>query len=501
MADGKNIDSVVIHMYTMGTGDCFVLKFMKGDEVSFKMLIDCGVWRGKFADIRKFVETLKKDVENHVDVLIVTHEHKDHVFGFQAAEALFTDGKFKAEQIWMGWPENDEDDKVKKWQKEYGQKKMALGLAADELRNVVQSDEYRKQFSGAARENNSFGMRANFSGVLDEYADLHVNQAAASPKEYVGNMKGMKVVKEDIEAAEAPRFFFPGDIVENQKGLEGVKIFVLGPPKLYEEVKTESGGAGESFPHNRDIDEDDLLVNALNGIDPDGSAEIEDPFDESYVSNDDYHRKEYDAEDAAWRRIDFDWLFSSGQFALRMNSLTNNLSLALAFEFEDNGKVMLFPGDAEFGSWSSWQDIDWAAKGEKAHGTDDDLTTENLLNRTVFYKVAHHLSHNGTAKKVGLDMMTSKDLVAMATLDYNVISDGWKSTMPNQLIVKDLLEKTHGRTIIMNEDGLLYDRKKKVPVSKKVKEARAAMPPDEKKAFEEALNEDSEHFIEYHLKL
>ena len=84
-------------------------------------------------------------------------------------------------------------------------------------------------------------------------------------------------------------------------------------------------------------------------------------------------------------------------FALRMNGLTNNLSLALAFEFMDSKKVMLFPGDAEFGSWASWHRIKWDEKG-----ADGKHYTEDLLNRTVFYKVAHHLSHNGQPKDLGL---------------------------------------------------------------------------------------------------
>ena len=94
------------------------------------------------------------------------------------------------------------------------------------------------------------------------------------------------------------------------------------------------------------------------------------------------------------------------------------------------------------------------------------------MNRVCFYKVAHHLSHNGTAKNIGLDMMTSSDLVAMATLDYNVISSGWKSTMPNRLIVKQLLEKTHGRTMIMNTDGLFFDLENQVPLAGKIDEYR-----------------------------
>ena len=126
-----------------------------------------------------------------------------------------------------------------------------------------------------------------------------------------------------------------------------------------------------------------------------------------------------------------------------MNSLTNNLSLVLAIQFEESGKVMLFPGDAELGSWESWHDIEW---NDSLPG--EDVATEELLNNTVFYKVAHHVSHNGTAQSIGLEMMEHPDLIAMATLNYDVISNGWKTTMPNRAIVKELLERTKGRTIV-----------------------------------------------------
>jgi hypothetical protein len=170
-----------------------------------------------------------------------------------------------------------------------------------------------------------------------------------------------------------------------------------------------------------------------------------------------------------------------------MNSMTNNLSLVLAIEFIKSGKVLLFPGDAEFGSWKSWHGIDWEAKVKK-------LTTENLLNRVVFYKVAHHLSHHGTARSIGLDMMTDPELVAMATLDYDVIPPGWKSTMPNVGIIKDLLEKTKGRTIVMNTDKLLFDRKDNTPLEPKIKEYRKRMTAEEREAFKKSL-EESEHYI------
>lgn len=375
-------------------------------------------------------------------------------------------------------------------------KKKSLAIASQQLQKIVKEDAFKKQFAGSRYENNLLGVRSSFSAVLNEFADLHVNQTAK--RKYIGGMEGMEIVKNKIKRTkEKIDCFSPGDILKNLPGLEGVKIFVLGPPKLHNEVKKERGGKGESFDHNTDIDEDELLVDALDSLGSKEPSDTLDPFDAEYVLGISKDPSSYRVPGEEWRRIDYDWIFSSGQLALRMNSATNNLSLALAFEFKDSGRVMLFPGDAEFGSWKSWHDIKWGDQGEKAHGSTRALTTEDLLNRTVLYKVAHHLSHNGTAESVGLDMMTSPDLVAMATLDYDVISNGWKSTMPNQLIVKELLEKTKGRLIVMNEKNLLYDRERKITLSSMIKEFRANMAPTERAAFKNALDSSHKHFIEY----
>ncbi|TIX03162.1 MAG: hypothetical protein E5V44_15695, partial [Mesorhizobium sp.] len=66
-------------------------------------------------------------------------------------------------------------------------------------------------------------------------------------------------------------------------------------------------------------------------------------------------RKLYDAPAEKWRRIDSDWTGSIEALALKMDSDTNNTSLALAFELPD-GQVLLFPGDAQVGNWLSWND-------------------------------------------------------------------------------------------------------------------------------------------------
>ena len=52
--------------------------------------------------------------------------------------------------------------------------------------------------------------------------------------------------------------------------------------------------------------------------------------------------------------MDDDWLHVASDMALQLDSATNNSSLALAFERISDGKVLLFPGDAQQGNWLSW---------------------------------------------------------------------------------------------------------------------------------------------------
>jgi hypothetical protein len=479
----NSVDRVSIRMYKMGTGDCFTLKFFKGRKVSFKMLIDCGCWSGSSTKLEPYIAEMKRDVENHVNVLVATHEHKDHVHGFDACQDLFTND-FEADEVWLAWTEDDSDKVVRKWKREYGEKKRKLALAAERLEKSVKSREFRSEFASLRNGQGALGLRQHFSEVLSEFSDLHVKTAG---RKYVGDLAGMALVKKEIGEGRTT-YFSPGEVIENVDGLPGVRMFVLGPPLLHDAVKQEHGDDGESYDHNKDLENSDLFLKAVAAGDGELPAM---PFDSSFESGDRKQKSTYRKPADAWRRIDHDWLFSSGAFALRMNSLTNNLSLALAIEFIDSGKVLLFPGDAEFGSWKSWQKVKWGAKYPK-------LTAENLLNRVVFYKVAHHLSHNGTARSVGLDQMTSPDLVAMATLDYDVISSGWKTTMPNRMLLKDLLEKTKGRVMVMNSSNLFFDLKSEVPLDDKVRQYRRRMSTAERDLFKNAVVED-DLFIEYTL--
>ncbi len=144
-----------------------------------------------------------------------------------------------------------------------------------------------------------------------------------------------------------------------------------------------------------------------------------------------YYNKDHD-----WRSIENDWLHNAGALALNLDSYTNNTSLVIAIELEDSDKVLLFPADAQIGNWLSWTEavddknpeprLKWQVTKK---GKQETVTAGELLKRTVFYKVGHHASHNATARKHGLELMTSEELVAMITVDEAVAKKQGKKRM------------------------------------------------------------------------
>ena len=509
-------------MYRIGTGDCFALKFFKGNAIKLRMMIDGGVWQKGKDHVEPFVKDLKKYLGDEIDVLVVTHEHMDHVLAFQRCKDLFTKD-FKIKQCWLGWPEEDGDPKVEEWKELFGEKKKALAMAAHTLNMAKMQPNFEMQFDGGKFKDEMLGIKKNHANVIEEFAELNTDFERLDPdaagnrlsmnKVYKGALEGMRIVKEDMEI-DGFKYFKPGHIIKDLPNVPGVKFYVLGPPELHKDVKLEHGEDGETFDHSHNLEDHNAFSDAIAMKNQTFGFKTEYPFDEKYVwtpPKDLGNMKESERErsekrgmlvndylETPWRKIDYDWLYSSGNLALRMNSLTNNLSLALAIEFEETGEVLLFPGDAEYGSWASWHTIDWGNEQDpnKKH------LTEDLLNRTVFYKVAHHMSHNGTARTKGLDMMTNPKLTAMCTLDYDVISPGWKNTMPNKFILEELLLKTKGRVIFTNEKDIKFGPN--TTLSQKITAARGKMDSQERAEFEDNLEpkpaQDHGLFYEYTIR-
>src|SRR5260370_42604637 len=92
---------VKIRFYCQGIGDCHLLKFPKDGGGDFWMLIDCGIHSsvtGGTEKIKAIVDDIAS-VTKRLDVIVLTHEHWDHVSGFLLAESKFKD--FDVGEVWM----------------------------------------------------------------------------------------------------------------------------------------------------------------------------------------------------------------------------------------------------------------------------------------------------------------------------------------------------------------------------------------------------------------
>ncbi len=126
----------------------------------------------------------------------------------------------------------------------------------------------------------------------------------------------------------------------------------------------------------------------------------------------------------------------------------------LAIELPRTRRVLLFPGDAQVGNWVSWAELPPAPDPDEEIDEDapqpvvfevdgETVTGRDLIERTVFYKVGHHGSHNATLRDKGLERMRSPDLVAFVPTDESWAwvkqGKGWK--MPYLPIYRALLER------------------------------------------------------------
>ena len=450
---------VRVRMYRQGLGDCFLVTFDVGHQEKH-MLIDCGTLGStttgvKLADVLADIRTTTKD---HLHLLVATHEHWDHVAAFNSQEDEFK--KIKVDNVWLAWTENPKDPLAQKLAKQKKDLGVTLAAAAKALAGS-QSPE-------------SVGMGLAVRDVLGFFGEEDL-LGAGSFGEKLND--AMQFVRTGLGVA--PHYYNPGDGPIEEAWLPGFRIYVLGPPKS-ETALNDLGehGSSELYGIATGLGAGALLRLSGENLGPyaanlgttEGRADLDStlPFDSRFRHERDSPlirqllQDTYFAEPEAWRSVDEDWLHVATDLALQLDSATNNTSLALAIERVSDGKVLLFPADAQQGNWLSWHTpaMKWTVKG--ANGANHSVTASDLLGRTVFYKVGHHSSHNATAKSKGLEQMQQRDeLTAFIPVDRAVAltrnpQGSWK--MPARELYRRLLEQCRGR-VVRSDIGWAADSK------------------------------------------
>lgn len=478
-----------VRMYRNLLGDCFLVRMMMDDGATRHMLIDCGLLQGLdgAADrMRAIADDIATTCGGIIDLLVITHEHWDHISGFaQARDILLDPARVKYRRLWMAWTEK-QDPQAMALRERFERRKtsvvrlasalsnsQASGLGADELDNV-------HRFIGPAT---SDGL-------------------GAAPG---GRLTGRLIMEELKRIAEGVDYLEPGTVL----GLPmapGLEVAVLGPPRDEEKLFQDgpSAGAGkETYLAEEAVNfsmlpdgapKDDELATLVSPFAPRYSAGLGvdavkagattgGPCDgvvswlnaRYYAADDPDERRPQ-----GYRRIDDVALQGAQTLALKLDSDTNNTSLVLALRLPDDGGFLLFAADAQVGNWLSWHDHSYRF-------ADGALSAEAILNQVKLYKVGHHGSHNATLREKGLLMMTRPDLVAMVSTIEDVARQqgrppGW--LMPNPLVKAALLQQCRGRLIIGDRPW---------------KGGREASGFGPQPAFEQMLDESSDLYVELRL--
>lgn len=451
---------VSVRMYKSGLGDCFLLTF-RGKDGPVHMMVDCGVIVGT-ADGKATMQTVVGDIKEatggKLDVIVATHEHWDHISGFAQAKNVFDE--MKVGHVWLAWTEEPGNQKAKELKEEFA---FQLKLVQDAVTRWEAAGVQPRLYHGITEVVSFFG---------------EVLSAGPTTQDALRFLTS----REDADY----KYLTPGQKPFAIPGVEGIRVYVLGPPSDPNSIRKLLPRA-----HSDDAYEIRMTPALAFHAAVSGSGSDEDrlalPFDDYYMipkaealsRQDDvffqfHYGQGFNPYDD-WRRIDEDWLTVAGQLALDLDNRTNNTCLALAFEIVATGEVLLFPGDAQIGNWESWKSVKFSVPD--GNGGSKQVQSKDLLERTVFYKVGHHGSHNATHRAEGLELMTSRDLIAMIPVNQEMAKKK-KWNMPFPPLYKRLNEKCRSRVI-----------RQDVPLDDTLAEAEKTLTKSELAAFRKRVRE------------
>jgi len=343
---------VSVRMYNVGLGDCFLLRF-PDEERERKVLIDCGVHISgpgphKMSDIvDQILEDVTEDGTPRIDVVVATHRHRDHVSGFDSPRWA----EVEVGEVWLPWTEHPTDPKAR---------------------------EIRDKQSKAGKKTKEALAAFGASPALLQIVDNSLTNAAAIETLHEGWANKPKIQ------------YLPAKKRENQSFttelLPGVTVHAMGPsrdPEVIRDMDPPKGGAYE------------LRMAALQGGDAGGQSIFPAIFELTGQT------RERQLESFKLRKsdlADLEKLAREDAFAVavQLDKAVNGTSLMLMFEV---GRAhMLFPGDAQWGTW------------QNALG---DPEFKELMTKTSFLKVGHHGSHNATPKAFVTDILEKEKFSAM----------------------------------------------------------------------------------------
>ncbi len=401
---------VRIRMYNVGFGDAFLLHLPTSDG-DRTVLIDCGQHLGGIANpmnsvLDDLIGAVTSGDQAHIDVVIATHRHFDHISGFDSAKWKAVD----VGEVWMPWTE------------EHG---------------VPAADAIRRSQNRVAQ-----ALHSRFGGVDTKIGFFALNS--------FGN-KGAENTLRTGFVGERKHRYLPADQRTDRTFttslLPGVTVHALGPSRSPDVIATMMPPEEQIFhalaAHREAVDNrtdtisdtsDDSMADTGDASVASDDAPVADSFPDLFAA-----RYVVDTPDYGRRYPELSGHASSAQVikaaeedllagASAMEDAINGTSLMLMFEV--GNQCLLFAGDAEWGTWSEvLADEAW----------------RELLARTTVYKVSHHGSLNGTPIDFVDELLPQNAISLMSFRDVKK----WPS-IPRKGLTDALAE--HSRTLIRSDE-------------------------------------------------
>jgi beta-lactamase superfamily II metal-dependent hydrolase len=367
---GGSGTEISIRMYNVGFGDAFLVGLPTAKGLR-RMLFDCGSIAAGPQSIDEVAKQIVADCANggqaaRIDVVIATHRHRDHVSGF----ALPIWNNVEVGEVWMPWTEDPTNPEARRIRDAQAGLCLALvgslGQAGAGLTALAQDAE-----GPAARLDPLPELALNALSNEPAMNTLHSGFAGSANRRFLPEM--------DKDKKQLIRSFVTDT-------LPGVTIHVLGPSRSESVIREMDPPAGKSY-----------LMLREEGARP--AEAVERPFPEEYrwkgKGTPPSFAQDFRPEDREQVGLGID--LSDLEAAVALDKAVNGTSLMLVLEMR--GKYLLFPGDAQWGTWNAaLADPGW----------------RDLLRRTVFYKVGHHGSHNATPVDF-VEKTLGNDVVAMVS--------------------------------------------------------------------------------------
>jgi beta-lactamase superfamily II metal-dependent hydrolase len=344
-----------IRMYNVGFGDAFLL-FVPTAAGEKRILFDCGSIAAGPRSIAQVARQIIGDCTTNgkarIDVVVCTHRHRDHVSGFASPDW----DAVEVAEVWMPWTEDPRDPVARRILR----KQAGLAAALAESPGLTNAG--------------LMGMAGNAGAKVPET----LSAAETLTLNALSNETAMTMLHAGFTGAPGRRFLPELDhddkIIRTftTPALPGVKVHVLGPSRKEDVITDMDPPRGASY----------LRMREEVGRGPGREcrpveAEFEYQLGPGVIPSE--FLKYFlptDIED-----VGMEGTVGDLAAAVALDKAVNGTSLMLVLEIR--GKCLLFPGDAQWGTWNAaMQDEEW----------------QGILSRTAFYKIGHHGSHNATPK-------------------------------------------------------------------------------------------------------